>query len=65
MDGIYMVNKNKRFVVKENQSIAVAGGIYVIVDTNTGVNYLLTIGTGFNGITPLLDSEGKVVIDRD
>ena len=37
-----MVNKNKRFVVKENQSIAVAGGIYVIVDTNTGVNYLLT-----------------------
>lgn len=65
MEGIYMVNKNKRFVVKENQSIAVAGGIYVIVDTNTGVNYLLTIGTGFNGITPLLDSKGKVVIDRD
>ena len=43
---INKINKNKRFVVKENQTIAVAGGIYVIVDTNTGVNYLLTIGTG-------------------
>lgn len=38
--------------------------LYIVVDTNTGVNYLVTVGTGMNGMTPLLDSDGKVVVDR-
>lgn len=36
----------------------------ILVDTETGVNYLV-VSTGFGGgVTPLLDSNGKVVIDK-
>lgn len=59
-----MFNKEKRFITKEDYSLGLDTGAYIIVDVKTGVNYLLTIGTGLNGITPLLDSNGKVVIDK-
>ena len=55
--------KDKRFVIKEEQSLGF-GALYVVVDTQTGVNYLMTVGTGQNGITALLDSEGKVIVDK-
>ena len=55
--------KEKRFVIKEEQSLGF-GAVYIVVDTQTGVNYLMTAGTGLNGMTPLLDSDGKVVVDR-
>lgn len=55
--------KQKRFVIKEEQSLGF-GAVYVVVDNETGVNYLMTVGTGQNGVTPLLDSEGKVIIDK-
>ena len=42
----------------------VGGGIIkIVVDTETGVNYLITSGLGLSGMTPLLDKDGKVVID--
>ncbi|WP_138206854.1 DUF6440 family protein [Haloimpatiens lingqiaonensis] len=58
--------KEKRFVVKEEQSlgIGVFDALYIVVDTRTGVNYLMTARDGVNGITPLLDSDGKVVVDK-
>ena len=34
-----------------------------MVDTATGVNYLVTYGSGANGVTPLLDANGNVVVD--
>lgn len=52
----------KRFIVKEDQGIGM-GAVQIIVDTVTGVNYLNTIGASMTGITPLLDKNGKVVID--
>lgn len=55
--------KEKRFVIKEEQALAF-GAVYIIVDTHTGVNYLMTVGNGPSGMTPLLDSNGNVVIDR-
>ena len=55
--------KEKRFVIKEEQSLGF-GAVYIVVDTQTGVNYLTNVGTGPNGMTPLLDSDGKVVVDR-
>ena len=55
--------KKKRFIVKEEQSLGF-GAISVVVDTKTGVNYLMTVGTSQNSVTPLLDSEGKVIIDE-
>ena len=57
-----MVKKEKRFIVKEEQSFYF-GAILVVVDTATGVNYLVTCGSGANGVTPLLDANGNVVVD--
>lgn len=56
--------KTKRFVVKEEQGLGMAGAVQIIVDTVTGVNYLNTVGSSMNGITPLLDSKGNVIIDE-
>ena len=38
-----MFNKEKRFITKEDYSLGLGGGVYIIVDVKTGVNYLLTI----------------------
>ena len=57
-----MAKKEKRFVVKEEQSFYL-GALLVVVDTATGVNYLVTYGSGASGVTPLLDANGNVVID--
>lgn len=59
-----MFGKNKeseRFKVVYEQG-AMATRIKVIVDTQTGVNYLINIDGYAGGITPLLDSDGKTVI---
>lgn len=58
-----MFKKNdKRFVIKEEHRLGF-GGMQIIVDTVTGVNYLLTVGAAVSGITPLLDENGKVIVD--
>ncbi len=54
--------KKERFVTKSEQGIGL-GFIEVIVDTETGVNYLCTGGATPESIIPLLDKDGKVVID--
>lgn len=54
--------KKKRFIVKEEQGLGF-GTIRIIVDTDTGVNYLCTVETAMTGLTPLLDKNGNVVID--
>ena len=56
--------KEKRFSVKEVESYSESGPIRVIVDTKTGVNYIMTEGVGGSSITPLLDSNGKVMIEK-
>ncbi len=67
---IYMFGKDKkesRFVIKEKEEQAFGFNfitVCIVVDTQTGVNYLMTVGTGLNAMTPLLDSDGKVLIDR-
>lgn len=58
-----MFGKEKRFVIKEEQDLGFSA-VYIVVDTITGVHYLTTVGTGLNALTPLLDSEGNVVIDK-
>lgn len=56
------MKKNNRFIVKENARLGL-GAIQIIVDTETGVNYLLgSLGDGC-GITPLLDKNGNIQID--
>ena len=53
----------KRFVIKE--SVGTIKGIYVIVDKETGVNYLATKFGYSGGICPLLDKEGKPIVTPD
>ena len=50
--------------VTEGSQLADSGLMQVIVDKETGVNYLF-IKAGYGaGLTPLLDADGKVVITR-
>ena len=53
------MKKEKRFqkVFVENM-----GGTKILVDTETGVNYLYVSEGYSGGVTPLLDREGKVVV---
>lgn len=56
--------KEKRFEIKEEQGIGFYGSIQIVVDRVTGVNYILSTGESISGITPLLDENGNVVIDK-
>lgn len=53
--------KPKRFRVALEESMGF-GAVRILVDTETGVNYLNTLGEGNSGLTPLLDENGKIVI---
>lgn len=59
-----MKNKDNRFVLvlREGNSLKEEGSRQILVDRETGVNYLvLKSGYGL-GITPVLDKDGKPVI---
>lgn len=55
--------KEKRFKEKSGEGFGM-GAIQIVVDTVTGVNYIVTTGAAPSGITPLLDKKGNVVIDK-
>ncbi len=60
------MKKDNRFIVilKEGNALKEEGVRQVLVDTETGVNYLvLKSGYGL-GITPILDKDGKVVTTK-
>jgi hypothetical protein len=55
----------KRFVVTESQGNAILDGlVQILVDKETGVNYLWRHEGNAGGLTPLLDEEGKPVITK-
>lgn len=55
---------NNRFYVKSVDNVKGLGRISILVDRKTGVNYINAwVGTG-SGLTPLLDENGKPVIDK-
>lgn len=57
-------NKDSRFYIKSDEKILTLGRITVFVDRETGVNYIHSwVGTG-SGLTPLLDKNGKVIVDK-
>ena len=55
--------KEKRFALKEEENYSF-GVVRIIVDTKTGVNYIMTVGVGGSSITTLLDCDGNVVVDK-
>ena len=56
---------NDRFDIKEKEMVSIMTETVVIVDKETGVNYLY-VGRGYGGgLTPLLDADGKPIITKD
>ena len=57
------MKKENRFerVYKQSGGFTTAA-IEIYVDKETGVNYVFTMNGYAGGLTPLLDSEGKVVV---
>lgn len=53
------MSKEKRFQKVYSQDL---GCTMILVDTQTGVNYLYVSGGQGGGVTPLLDAQGHVVI---
>ncbi|TFD94554.1 hypothetical protein E2491_13410 [Jeotgalibacillus sp. R-1-5s-1] len=56
--------EENRFVVKSFQRIPDYGRITVFVDTETGVHYIHTWMGQSGGLTPLLDENGEVVVEK-
>lgn len=54
--------KNNRFEITYAQGLVET--IQIIVDKETGVNYLFNKEGYAGGLTPLLDSEGKPIITK-
>lgn len=61
-----MDSNEKRFKViyKDGTAIKNEGLRQILVDKETGVNYLVWSSGYAGGVTPLLDSEGKVVVTK-
>ena len=51
----------KRFEIVEKSGIA--EGTRIIVDTETGVQYLMAHWTNIGGLTVLVDRDGKPLLD--
>lgn len=58
-----MAKKQKRFIIKEEETLSL-GLVTILMDTVTGVNYLASMDTKIHCLTPLLDHNGNVVIDK-
>lgn len=56
-----MAKKEKRFLVK-NVPGEMFSNAMILVDRETGVNYLFFQSANAGGLTPLLDREGKPII---
>ena len=53
-----------RFDIKDRETLGLITDARVIVDKETGVNYLLASYGNGCGLTPLLDAEGKPIISE-
>lgn len=53
--------KEKRFITVYKEG-TIGEGYKVIVDKETGVNYMMVVSGYGGGLTPLLDREGKPII---
>ena len=56
---------NNRFDIKESETVNIWTQVTVIVDKETGVNYLYVNRGSGGGLTPLLDQAGKPIVTKD
>ena len=54
-----------RFDIKEKENVSILTEASVIIDKETGVNYLYVCRGYGGGLTPLLDADGKPIITKD
>ena len=54
-----------RFDIKDRETLGLMTEASVIIDRETGVNYLFVHRGYGGGLTPLLDAEGKPIITKD
>jgi hypothetical protein len=52
----------KRFIIIDKEGLM--EGARIIVDTETGVQYLLAHWTNIGGLTVLVDKDGKPLLDK-
>lgn len=57
------MEKGDRFVKKYSQGMM--NVVEILVDKETGVNYLIFQAGYAGGVTPLLDENGNVVVTKD
>ena len=61
-----MVKKERRFIMQEREGNPLTEVTTImIVDKETGVNYLWAQNGTAGGLTPLLDAEGKPIITKE
>jgi hypothetical protein len=53
-----------RFDIKEKEGVTLFTDAIVIIDKETGVNYLYVCRGYGGGLTPLLDSDGKPIVTK-
>jgi len=63
---------SERFIIKDRykdkyewKKYERNGQVHIIVDQETGVNYLFVNFDNAGGLTPLLDADGKPVITKE
>ena len=54
-----------RFDITEKENLSILTDACVIIDKETGVNYLYVCRGYGGGLTPLLDENGKPIITKD
>ena len=54
-----------RFDIKEREGLSLMTDAVIIIDKETGVNYLYVCRGYGGGLTPLLDSNGKPIVTKD
>ena len=54
-----------RFDIKEKENVSILTEASIIIDKETGVNYLYVCRGYGGGLTPLLDADGKPIITKD
>ncbi len=56
--------EHQRFYIKSYESVPSLGKVVILVDRHTGVNYLQTFVGTSGGITPLIDKNGHVIVEK-
>lgn len=62
---IICIMAKDRFDIQEKEDVSFMTDALVIVDKETGVNYLFVCRGYGGGLTPLLDANGKPIITKD